>query len=392
MANNEHLKLLTHGVDHWNEWRKTNPNIIPDLSDANFRGNGFMWANFSDSNFKKADLTGAHLVRTNFCNANMQNANLDGVEWRKSQCSRVDLKCASLRNANLEYSYFDNANFEGTNLSYTYFNVNSCDNAKFYNAILKGVHIPDEEPVIGISDDPSIFSLARAKGINKVDSNSLSEIVEYLNRAFNSAHNESLSVKNYRQGFLEESLEKVKSWKKLFEVKETFPDEIIEIGKTINSELIKYLKKNPKLLYKIQPRLFEELIAEILSSFGWKVNLTKSTRDGGYDIFAISKDDRIGAETSWLIECKRYDPRNKVGIDIVRALYGVKADLRVANMMLATTSHFSKDVHAFKASRYDLSLYDYEGILEWLNIYKPNPTGKLYIENNQLIFPNSNKK
>ena len=36
----------------------------------------------------------------------------------------------------------------------------------------------------------------------------------------------------------------------------------------------------------------------------------------------------------------------------------------------------------YKASRYDLELRDYEGILEWINEYRPNPDGKLYIKDN----------
>jgi hypothetical protein len=37
MANDEHVALLKKGVDAWNEWRKENPEIQPDLSDANLR-------------------------------------------------------------------------------------------------------------------------------------------------------------------------------------------------------------------------------------------------------------------------------------------------------------------------------------------------------------------
>jgi restriction system protein len=47
-----------------------------------------------------------------------------------------------------------------------------------------------------------------------------------------------------------------------------------------------------------------ELIAELLASYGWTVDLTKQTRDGGYDIFALRKD-ALGVQSSWLIECKR---------------------------------------------------------------------------------------
>ena len=74
-------------------------------------------------------------------------------------------------------------------------------------------------------------------------------------------------------------------------------------------------------------------------------------------------------------------------MDIVRALYGTKLRLRVANAMLATTSHFTRGLKDFKASYYDLALRDYEGILEWINTYRPNPDGRLYIKDHRLVLP-----
>jgi len=58
--------------------------------------------------------------------------------------------------------------------------------------------------------------------------------------------------------------------------------------------------------------------------------------------------------------------------------------------LIATTSYFTKNANDFKASRYDIELKDYEAILKWINQYRPNPNGKLYIKNNQLIIPNKN--
>ena len=60
------------------------------------------------------------------------------------------------------------------------------------------------------------------------------------------------------------------------------------------------------------PRQFEELICEILAGFGWEVQLTPATRDGGYDMFAISQDLVAGVQTSWIIECKKYSAEKKV--------------------------------------------------------------------------------
>lgn len=166
------------------------------------------------------------------------------------------------------------------------------------------------------------------------------------------------------------------------------PKQIIEVVDVLTIELINYLKKHPKAIYEIKSRQFEELIAEIFASYGCQIQLTPPVKDGGYDIFAISKDILPGVKTSWIIECKKYSPEHKVSVGIVRALYGIKSNLRVANALIATTSYFTKGAYDFKASRYDIELKDYEAILEWINQYHPNPNGKLYIKNNQLIIPN----
>src|SRR5262245_40940377 len=104
---------------------------------------------------------------------------------------------------------------------------------------------------------------------------------------------------------------------------ENIPVILVQDLQAINSQLIQDIKKNPKALYEIQPNAFEELVAELLASYGWKVDVTKQTRDGGYDIFAVRKDIS-GVESSWIVECKRYRRDRKVGIDVARALYGIK--------------------------------------------------------------------
>jgi ActR/RegA family two-component response regulator len=167
---------------------------------------------------------------------------------------------------------------------------------------------------------------------------------------------------------------------------ERLPSVVVADFQAIDRRLIQLLKADPYELYQLPPRVFEELIAELLASYGWSVDLTSRTRDGGYDIFAVQKDIS-GLASSWIIECKRYRQDRKVGIGIVRQLYAVKADLRAGMAMLATTSYFSRDVSAYKASRLDLELRDFKGIVEWINQYRPHPGGQLYFRQDSLILP-----
>lgn len=163
------------------------------------------------------------------------------------------------------------------------------------------------------------------------------------------------------------------------ESSETSLNGLVEAVSTINAELITYLKQHPEGLYIIEPRQFEELVAELLASFGWEVALTPKTNDGGYDIFAVAKNIAPGVNAAWIVECKRYARELKVGVEIVRALYGAKSSLDGVNAMLATTSYFTRGARQFKSSRYNLELRDYADVVEWLEAYSPNPNGTIHI-------------
>jgi hypothetical protein len=125
-------------------------------------------------------------------------------------------------------------------------------------------------------------------------------------------------------------------------------------------------KSDPRELLQLSPRQFEELIADIWKRFGYDVELTAQTRDGGRDIVAIKQAE---ANLRVLIECKRYDRRRKVGVGIVRELYGVKVDEGASKAILATTSTFSLDAKDFFAKHlWELEPRDYDGIVDWIGL------------------------
>jgi len=142
---------------------------------------------------------------------------------------------------------------------------------------------------------------------------------------------------------------------------------IIQVTDQINEKVIEYYYTNPDELLKIDRLLFEKLIAELFDSFGYSVELTKQTRDGGKDIIAIKKDI---VEVKYLIECKRPDPHNKISIQIVKNLYATKVDEKATKGILATTAFFTKDARLFfDRHRWELEPIDYNGIMEWLTEY-----------------------
>jgi restriction endonuclease Mrr len=156
----------------------------------------------------------------------------------------------------------------------------------------------------------------------------------------------------------------------LFEASESIgsgPDGSILVT-DINTELKRYLNKHPEKLYDLSPRKFEELIASILEDFGFDVELTQATRDGGSDIIAYIRN--AVCEYLTLVECKKYAPDNKVGVGIIREITGVHHLKRATKSIIVTTSYFSPDAEKeAKQFEHQLSLKDYDAIKEWLRRY-----------------------
>lgn len=142
---------------------------------------------------------------------------------------------------------------------------------------------------------------------------------------------------------------------------------IIEVSTIITDKLIRHFAKHPEDMRTMNRRQFEELVAELFSGFGYNVELTQKTRDGGRDVIAIAKRE---VQVKYLIECKRPDPGGYVGVRPVRELYGVKCDEQATKAIMATTVHFSRDALLFfENHRWELEARDYEGLIKWLNAY-----------------------
>lgn len=145
------------------------------------------------------------------------------------------------------------------------------------------------------------------------------------------------------------------------------------------SDLIVEANRKPEILYDIDPRKFEELVAYIFSSHGFMVELTKRTRDGGRDIIAIKSD--LGIQSKFLIECKRYAIDRPVSVDLVRNLYGVQMQEGANKSVLATTSRFTNDARIFantkNTTEWCMDLKDFEDIRQWIGATVDKRLGRL---------------
>lgn len=133
MANPEHVDRLKADVSTWNEWRRQNLDLVPDLSGIDLSGAQLMdvylgranlvranlsRANLISSNLGKSNLTGANLSKANLYRAILSTANLTGgdltrAHLREAQLNGAILEGATLTGANLRGAFLINANLVG---------------------------------------------------------------------------------------------------------------------------------------------------------------------------------------------------------------------------------------------------------------------------------------
>jgi len=147
---------------------------------------------------------------------------------------------------------------------------------------------------------------------------------------------------------------------------EGITSERIVIVDTIYSEFKKTVRRNPKLLYDLDSRKFEEFVANLLRDFGYECQLTPPTRDGGCDIYA--RIHTLPSSFLLYVECKKYKPENKVGIDVVQRVFGAANADKANKSMIVTTSFFTRDAirEHRKISSY-MDLADYDILSDWLH-------------------------
>jgi uncharacterized protein YjbI with pentapeptide repeats len=121
MANPEHVEILKQGVEAWNQWRKENPDIRPNLSnenliDAKLSGADLRETNLSEVRLAWADLRGTFLSGAILREAVLYSAKLSGADLRGAKLSGASLARANLTRANLNGATLNRADLSGAKL------------------------------------------------------------------------------------------------------------------------------------------------------------------------------------------------------------------------------------------------------------------------------------
>lgn len=134
----------------------------------------------------------------------------------------------------------------------------------------------------------------------------------------------------------------------------------------------------PSLIHKLLPRQFEQYLQKIFEGFGYEVNLTARTRDGGIDLLCMKNCHDIPICVA--IEAKHYASSNPISISLVRSFVGANAPVQANKLVYVTTSRYTKDALAYSrtpALTNLLELKELPDIVRWANDFKciRNPQG-----------------
>jgi hypothetical protein len=123
MANFEDLARIKEGVEIWNSWKESKPQVVVDFHEAELRGANLSGANLNGVNLSRANLSGAYLRWTHLSNgadlseADLRDADLRGADLRGTYLTGAYLSGTDLRGANLSGANLSGADLRGANLS-----------------------------------------------------------------------------------------------------------------------------------------------------------------------------------------------------------------------------------------------------------------------------------
>lgn len=104
---------------------------------------------------------------------------------------------------------------------------------------------------------------------------------------------------------------------------------------------------------------FEKLIGKLFDRLGFESVVTKQSADGGVDVVAVNNG--VIFRGKYLVQCKRYNPKNKVTRPEIIAFFGRIASEPGAKGIFVTSSSFTRGAKEF-AQATGINLIDGEEV------------------------------
>jgi uncharacterized protein YjbI with pentapeptide repeats len=188
MADEKQLELLRQGELAWNQWRRENPNVIPDLRHAELQGSQLghcdlsaadlrearlAWADLRSTKFMSADLRGvkindARAPYADFSDSKLQNSYLWGSDFREAVFCRADLSGANLMCAQLIRADFTDANLTGCQVYGTSAWEVKLERTKQHSLVITPPNTPGDLSVEDLQVAQFVFLLLRNEKIRDV--------------------------------------------------------------------------------------------------------------------------------------------------------------------------------------------------------------------------------
>lgn len=299
MANPEHLEILQQGVDHWNQWRKTKPNLKPDLrcvdlSETNLRGVDLRWAYLINTNLSGANLSGANLGWVDLFGANLRgallfDANLDGADL-----SDADLSGATLFGTNLKETNFNETKFLNLLLGGTVFvNVDLSQVEGLETCVHRGPSSVDHRTLIRSGKLPDVF----LKGCGFPD-----QFIDYLPSLLG-----SLDPIQFYSCFISHSVKDEEFAKQLYSdldaegIRCWYAPEDLKIGAEIRDGIHEAIRIHDKLLIVLSQNSIESVWVKEEVEIALQ-NETKRKKNGDENLilFPIRLDDAVmDSDQAW---------------------------------------------------------------------------------------------
>jgi uncharacterized protein YjbI with pentapeptide repeats len=131
VANAGHFDLVKDKVERWNEWRRKNTRVTPDLAGADLSE-----LSLAGANLARADLSGARLG-----GVSLRGANLSRAKLFRADLSQADLRGASLFKANLSQADLSGADLAAADLSGAFLIKSNLSGASLVGACLNGANL-----------------------------------------------------------------------------------------------------------------------------------------------------------------------------------------------------------------------------------------------------------
>ena len=159
MANKKHLTILRQGVEAWNQWRKDNSDVTPDLREANLSWENLSEADLNEAYFSQANLSEADLSEADLSEADLSGTNLEGTNLSGTNLSGANLEWVDLTAADLTAADLSGANLEGAILLGTNLTKATLTNCRIYGISAWDLNLTDtiqKDLIITHADQPAI--------------------------------------------------------------------------------------------------------------------------------------------------------------------------------------------------------------------------------------------